>query len=150
MRIIVRFQQSNRQDSQKSNNDTFYRPPVPSAQCITWTEKYPDSAILMIYDDDEYSQGYGHIKEVFRALSKDHILHSFISDHDYRSSNEGNDIGYNFYVFDIRYQKNIESAQLIKVEFKFYFSAGIYAYAQVLTRKVVIINSDGQRHFDLN
>ena len=39
--IIVGFQQQDRQDSQNQNNDTFYRPPVTSAQCIIGTEKIP-------------------------------------------------------------------------------------------------------------
>ena len=43
--IIVGFQQSDRQNYQKLNNDTFYRPPLTSAQCIIGTEKNPDSAI---------------------------------------------------------------------------------------------------------
>ena len=42
-----------------------------------------------------------------------------MSDHDFRSSNDGNDFAYNLYVFDIRYQKKFEIAQPIKVEFKF-------------------------------
>ena len=59
--------------------------------------------------------------------------------------------GYNLYVFDIRYQKNIESAQPIKVEFKFSEDApaGIYGYALVLTNKLISKSSVGQRHFGL-
>ena len=34
--IIVGFQQRERQDSQNLANDTFYRPPVTSAQCIEY------------------------------------------------------------------------------------------------------------------
>ena len=149
--IIVGFQQSDRQKSQNENIDTFYRPPVMSAQCIIGIEKYPDSAILLIYTDDDYSQGYGQIKEAFKALTKDDILIPYISDHDFRSSNDGNNIGYKLYVFDITYQKNSESAQPIKVEFKFegVVPAGIYGYALVLTSKKISISSDGQRHFDL-
>ena len=149
--IIIGFQQQDRQNSQNENNDTFYRPPVTSAQCIIGTEKYPDSSILLNYDDDDYNQGYGQIKEAFRALTKDDILQPYISDNDFRSSNNNNDIGYNLYVFDIRYQKNFENAQPIKVEFKFdgVVPAGIYGYALVLTNKKISISSDGQRHFDL-
>ena len=44
--------------------------PVSSAQCIIGTEKYPDSATLLNYDDDDYSQGYGLIKEAFKLLQK--------------------------------------------------------------------------------
>ena len=133
------------------NNDTFYRLLVTSAQCIIGTEKYPDSGILLNYNDDNYSQGYGQIKEAFKALTKDNLLQQYISDADFRSSNDGNNIGYNIYAFDIRYQKKFESSQPIKVEFKFdgLFLAGIYGYALVLTNRLVSISSDGQRMFNL-
>ena len=131
--IIIGFQQQDRQNSQNENNDTFYRPSVISAQCIIGTEKYPDSSILLNYNDDDYNQGYGQIKQAFRALTKDDILQPYISDHDFRSSNNNNDIGYNLYVFDIRYQKDFENSQPTKVDFKFdgVISAGIYGYALV-------------------
>ena len=135
--IIIGFQQSDRQNSQNEKNDTFYRPSVTSAQCIIGTEKYPDPGILLNYNDDDYNQGYGQIKQAFRALTKDDILQPYISDHDFRSSNNNNDIGYNLYVFDIRYPKDFENSQPIKVEFKFdgAIPAGIYGYALVLTNK---------------
>ena len=150
--IFVGFQQNDRQNDQNLNNDTFYRPLVTSAQCIIGTEKYPDSGILLNYNDDDYSQGYGKIKEAFKALTKDNLLQQYISEHDFRSSNDGNNIGYNIYAFDIRYQKIFESSQPIKVEFKFdgVVSAGIYGYALVLTNRLISISLDGQRMFDLN
>ena len=133
------------------NNDTFVRLPVISAQVVIGTERYPDSAILLNYDDDDYAQGYGLIKEAFKALTKDDILQPYISENDFRSSNNNNDVGYNIYAFDIRYQKNFENAQPIKVEFKFSenIDAGIYGYALVLTNKLISISSDGRRMFDL-
>ena len=72
--IFIAFQQMERQNDQNLNNDTFYRMPVTSAQCIIGTEKYPDNSILLNYDDDDYSQGYGQIKEAFIALTKDNTL----------------------------------------------------------------------------
>ena len=117
--INVGFQQSDRQHDQILNNDTFHGPPVTSAQCIIGTDKYPDSAILLNYNDDEYSQGYGLMKQDFQDLTKDDILELYISDNDFRSSNDGNNIGYNLYVFDIRYQKTFESEQPKKVDFNF-------------------------------
>ena len=151
MYIFVAFQQNDRQNDQNLNNDTFVRLPVISAQVVIGTERYPDSAILLNYDDDDYSQGYGQIKEAFRALTKDDILKPYISEDDFRSSNEGNNVGYNIYAFDIRYQKNFENAQPVKVEFKFSenIDAGIYGYALVLTNRLISITSDGQRMFDL-
>ena len=149
--IFVAFQQNDRQHDQQLNNDTSYRHPVSSAQCIIETEKYPNNATLLNYDDDDYSQGYSQIKEAFKALTKDNILQPYISEADFRSSNDGNDIGYNIYAFDIRYQKNFESSQPIKVEFKLdgVIPSGIYGYALVLTNKLISISSDGQRMFDL-
>ena len=149
--IFVAFQQNDRQHDQNLNNDTFVRLPVISAQVVIGTKRYPDSSILLNYDDDYYSQGYGLIKEAFKALSKDDILQPYISEDDFRSSNDGNNIGYNIYAFDIRYQKNFENAQPVKVEFKFSenIPAGIYGYALVLTNKLISISSDGQRMFDL-
>ena len=148
---FVAFQQNDRQHDQNLNNDTFLRLPVISDQVVIGTERYPDSAILLNYEDDDYSQGYGQIKEAFRALTKDDIIKPYITEDDFRSSNEGNNIGYNIYGFDIRYQKNFENAQPVKVEFKFSknINAGINGYALVLTIKLASISSDGQRMFDL-
>ena len=149
--VFVGFQQNDRQHDQNLNNDTFVRLPVISAQVIIGTERYPDSAILLNYEDDDYSQAYGQIKEAFKALTKDDILQPYISEDDFRSSNNNNDVGYNIYAFDIRYQKNFENAQPVKVEFKFSenIDAGIYGYALVLTNRLISITSDGQRMFDL-
>ena len=148
---FVAFQQNDRQNDQDLNNDTFYRPLVTSAQCIIGTEKYPDSGILTNYNDDDHSQGYGQFKEAFKALTKDNLLQQYISEHDFRSYNDGNNFGYNIFAFDLRYQKNFESSQPIKVEYNFdgVVPTGIYAYGLVLTIKLISISSDGQRMFDL-
>ena len=128
--IFVIFRQNDRQHDQNLNNDTFVRLLVISAQVVIGTERYPDSGILLNYDDDDYSQGYGQIKEAVEALSKHDILKPYITEDDYRSSNEGINIGYNIYAFDIRYQKNLENAQPVKVEIKFSenIPAGIYGW----------------------
>ena len=150
--IIIGFQQQDRQDSQYLNNDTFCRLPVVSAQCIIGTEKYADTGILINYDDDDYSQGYSQTKEGFRALTKDDILQPYIGDDNFRTSDvRADDVDYNLYVFDIRYQKTFTKFQPYKVEIQF---DGVVpndsnGYALVLTNKLVSISSDGQLHFDL-
>ena len=132
--IIIRFQQRGRQDSQNLNNDTFCRLRVVSAQCIIGTEKYPDAGILLNYDDDDYTQGYQQIKEAFKALTKCDILQPYIGDDNFRTSNAAaNYIGYNLYVFDIRYQKNFTNSQPIKKEGV--VPNDINGYALVLTNK---------------
>ena len=104
--FIAGFQLSDRQHNQGLDNDTFHRPPVISVQCKIGTKKYPDSAIFLNYNDDDYSQAYGQMKEAFRVLSKDDILKPYKSDNNFRSTNDGKIIGYNLYFFDIRFQKN--------------------------------------------
>ena len=59
------------------------------------------------------------MKEIFGAVTKDDILQPYISDQDFRSSNvRADDVGYNLYVFDIRYHQNFTASQPNKVEFK--------------------------------
>ena len=143
--ITIGFQQRDRQDFPSLNNDTFCRIPVSSAQSIIGTEKYPDASLLLNYDDDDYSQRYTQIKEVFRALKKDDVLQPYISDDAFRASNTRVDkVGYNLYVFDIRYQQNFTAAQPIKVEFKFngVVPIGVKVYAVVLSNKLVSKTSD--------
>ena len=85
-------------------------------------------------------------------MTKDDILQPYKSDDNFRTSNAAaNDVGYNLYVFDIRYQKNFTNSQPIKVEFKFdgVFPNDINGYALLLANKLFSISSDGQRHFDL-
>ena len=136
--ITVGFQQRDRQDSQNLNNDTFYRPPVTSGQCNIGTEKYPDSGILLNFDDDDQLQGYIQIKETFRDLTEDNILKPYISDNDFRSSNNHNDFGHNLYVFDTRCHKNLEIAQPVKVKIIFSenIPAGFFGYTSVLSNKL--------------
>ena len=93
--IFVAVQQMDRQNDQDLNNDTLYRPLVTSAQCIIGTEKYLDSGNLLSYNDENYSQGYGQIKEAFETLTKDDVLQPYISEHEFKSSNNGKNIGYN-------------------------------------------------------
>ena len=146
--IPVVFQQKDTQHDQNLNNDTFYR---ISAQCIIGAENYLDSGILLNYDDDDCSQRCAQIKEAFKAVTKDNILQPYKSEDYFRSSNDGDNFGYNVQNFVIRYQKNFESAQPIKVKFKFSENIpdGIYGYALVLTNGLVSIGSDEQRMCDL-
>ena len=85
-------------------------------------------------------------------MTKDDILQPYTSYDDLRTAKVRDDVvGYNLYVFDVRYQKNFTNSQPIKVEFKFVgvVPIDINGYALVLTNKMVSISSDGQRPFDL-
>ena len=149
--FFAAFQQNDWQHDQNLNNDTFCRLPIVSAQCIIGNEEYLDTGISLSFKDNEYRQGYPQIKEAFRALRHDNVLQPNTSENDFRSSNDGDDICYNIHIFDIRYQKNFDSSQPIKVKFKIdgAIPAGIYGYTLLLTNKLVSISSDGQRMFNL-
>ena len=144
------MQQNERQRNQNLKNDNFVRLALISAQVVIGTEKYPDCGILLNYNDDNYSQVSDQIKEAFRTLTEDNILQPYISKYYFRSSNDGNDVGYDIHAFDIRYHKTFENAQPLNVEIKFSenIPAGIYGYALVLTIRLASISSDGQRLFD--
>ena len=106
------------------------------------------------YDDGNYFQEDGQIKKAFRVLTKDDILQPYKFGHDFRSSNEGDDIGYNlitftFWIYDIK-NPRICSTNQCRV---FIFSKnscwdGLYGYALVSANKMVSISSNEQRPFD--
>ena len=79
MDIFV-FQQNDRQQDQSLNNDTFCSLPIVSAQGIIGNEKYPDTGILLNFNDDDYSQGYHQINEIFRSLTHDKTLQPYLSE----------------------------------------------------------------------
>ena len=150
--IFIGFQRGDRQDSQKLNNDNSSRLPTVSAQCVIPIEKNPDGGIMLIYDDDDYSQSYAQIKEAFRVLTKYDILQPCISLDKIRFSNiRVDDVGYTFYVVDISSHQNYTAFQPIKAEFKFdgVGPNDISGYVLVLTNKLVSISSPGQQHFNL-
>ena len=75
------------------------------------------------------------LRKALKALTEVNNLNPFTTDLDFRSSNEGDVIGYSLYVFDIRYQKNLKSAQLKTEESKKskVIPAEIYGYPLVIT-----------------
>ena len=77
-----------------------------------------------------------HLKPIYLIMTLDLLTRLMIMDKNY--------------VFDIRYQKKLQSAQPIKADFKFSekIPAGTYGYALVFANKLVNIISDGQHHFD--
>ena len=153
--IIVGFMQRGQFNQQHQNNDTFYRPTVVNAQTITGSEKFPDAGINCDYANDKFSQAYGEIVSCFKHLAKDDVLQPYITQKDFRSSNDYADSipGYNLYVFDIRHHQDHSSAQPIKVIFDFRpavpAATSSIGYALFLTNKKISISSDGNRQFDL-
>ena len=102
-------------------------------------------------NDEDYSKGFGQIKEASEALTEDDIFQSYISDQDFRSSNEANGFGFTLYVLDIRHKENFTAPQPSKVGIKLngFGPNDIIFNALVLTITLISIGSDRQWHFDL-
>ena len=150
---IIGVQRRDGQDSQNLKNNTFCRLAVTSAQCNIGIKKYPDAGILLNYDDDDYSHGYGQIDEAFRAITKDVTLQPYVLLDKFWSSNARTDeVEYNSFILDISYQQNLSASQPVKVEYKFdgLVPKDINGYGSVLTNQWVSIGSDRQTHFHLN
>ena len=90
--------------------------------------------------------------EAFRALAKGGLLWPCLYDHGFRSANvRADDVDYNLFVFDVRYQRIFTGSQPIKVEINFdvVVPYDVNGNALVLTNKLVSVRSGGQRRFDL-
>ena len=64
------------------------------------------------------------------------------------SSNDENDVSFQLYVFEIRYQKDFTAAHPTKKEFKIseVIPAGANGFALKLKNKLISNSSEGQRH----
>ena len=89
---------------------------------------------------------------MFRALTEDDVLQPYISDDDFKSSTVlVDDVGYNLYVFDKRYQLLFTTTWPKVVEFNFDWVVpnDKNVVALLLVNKLFSINLDAQRHFNL-
>ena len=133
--------QRNQFNQQHQNKDTIYRPSVVTAQAINGSEKPPDAGTNCNYAIHKYSQAYGEVVSCFRHLAKDDFLQPYITQKDFVTSNDYPDgnLGYNFYVFDIKHHQDFSSAQPIKVTFDFRpavpAATNLIGYALLLTNK---------------
>ena len=73
-------------------------------------------------------------------------------EHDFRSSNDGNSVFKKYTRFHLTYQKIFESAQPVKVDFKFSekIPAGIYGYGLLLTNKLAQTENECSIYFKSN
>ena len=71
------------------------------------------------------------------GLTKDNTIQFYLPEQGLGKSNRGDNVGFNLYVFSIRYRKIFMTAQTIKVEFKVSacVPAGAFGYALVLTKR---------------
>ena len=141
--IIVGFENNN-VNEQTHDANAFDIMNVTECYCKIGSEFYSEDRMNIIYGTNNYNEAF---KEVV-SINKDynglpHNIKQYINHRTFKSS-------YRIYVFDTRYQIDHIGPQPIQPNFKFSAAvADVICHALVLTRKVISVNSDGNKMVDI-
>ena len=142
--IIVGFEINNVYE-QTHDASTFDIMNVTESYCkIVGSEFYPEDRMSINYGTNNYNEAF---KEIV-SFNKDynglpHNIKPYKNHRTFKSS-------YRIYVFDTRYQSDHIGPQSIQLKFKFSAAvADVICHALVLTRKVISVNSDGNKMVDI-
>ena len=141
--IIVGFENNN-VNERTHDASTFDIMNITECYCKIGSEFYPEDRMNINYGTNNYNEAF---KEIV-SFNKDynglpHNIKPFINHRKFKSS-------YRIYVFDNRYQSDHIGPQPIQVNFKFSAEvADVICHALVLTRKVISVNSDGNKMVDI-
>ena len=141
--IIVGFENNN-VNEQTPDASTFDVMNVTECYCKIGSEFYPEDRMNVNYGTNIYNEAF---KEIV-SFNKDynglpHNIKPYINHRTFKSS-------YRIYVFDTRYQNDHIGPQPIQLNFKFGAAvADVICHALVLTRKVIRVNSDGNKMVDI-
>ena len=141
--IIVGFENNN-VNEQTHDASTFHIMYVTECYCKIGSEFYPEDRMNINYGTNNYNEAF---KEIV-SFNKDynglpHKIKPYINHRTFKSS-------YRIYVFDTRYQRDHIGPQPIKLNFEFSAAvADVICHALVLTRKVISVNSDGNKMVDI-
>ena len=117
---------------------------VTECYCKIGSEFYPEDRMNISYGANNYNEAF---KEIV-SFNKDynglpHNIKPYINHRTFKSN-------YRIYVFDTRYQSDHIGPQPIQLNFKFSDGvADVICHALVLTRKVISVNSDGNKMVDI-
>ena len=141
--IIVGFENNN-VNEQTHDASTFDTMNVTECYCKIGSEFYPEDRMNINYGTNNYNEAF---KEIV-SFNKDynglpHNIKPYINHRTIKSN-------YRIYVFDTRYQSDHIGPQPIQLYFKFSAAvADVICHALVLTRKVISVNSDGNKMDDI-
>ena len=141
--IIVGFE-NNIVNEQTHDASTFDVMNVTECYCKIGSEFYPEDRMNINYGTNNYNEAF---KEIV-SFNKDynglpHNIKPYINHRTFKSI-------YRIYVFDTRYQSDHIGPQPIQLNFKFSAAvADVICHALVLTRKVISVNSDGNKMVDI-
>ena len=141
--IRVGFENNN-VNEQTHDASTFDIMSVTECYGKIGSEFYPEDRMNINYGTNNYIEAY---KEIV-SYNKDynglpHNIKPYINHRIFKSS-------YRIYVFDARYQRDHIGPQPIQLNFEFSAAvADVICHALVLTRKVISVNSDGNKMVDI-
>ena len=141
--IIVGFENNN-VNEQTHDASIFGVMNVTECNCKIGREFYLEDRMYINYGTNNYNEAF---KEIV-SFNKDynglpHNIKPYINHRTFKSS-------YRVYVFDARYQSEHIGPQPIQINFKFSAAvADVICHALVLTRKVISVNSDGNKMVDI-
>ena len=141
--IIVGFENDN-VNEHTHDESTFDIMNVTECFWKIGSEFYPEDRMNIIYSTNDYNEAF---KEIV-SFNKDYNglpnnIKPYINHRTFKSS-------YRIYVFDTRYQSDYIGPQPIQLNFKFSAAvANVICHALVLTRKVISMNSDGNKMVDI-
>ena len=141
--IIVGFENNN-VNEQTHDASTFDIMNVTECYCKIGSEFYSEDRMNINYGANNYNEAF---KEIV-SFNKDynglpHNIKPYINHRTFKSS-------YRIYVFDTRYQSDHIGPQPIQLNFKFStLVADVICHALVLTRKVISVNSNGNKLVDI-
>ena len=141
--IIIGFENSN---VNEKTHDASTFDIINVAECYRKiaSEIYPEDRMNINSGTNNYNEAF---KEIVN-FNKDytglpHGIKPYINNRKFKSS-------YRIYVFDTRYQNYHIGPQPIQLNFKFSVAvADVICHALVLTRKVISVNSDGNKMVDI-
>ena len=117
---------------------------VTECYCKIGSEFYPEDRMNINYGTNNYNEALKEIvsfKKDYNGLP--HNIKPYINHRTFKSN-------YRIYVFDTRYQSDHIGPQPIQLNFKFSAAvADVICHALVLTRKVISVNSDGNKMVDI-
>ena len=137
--IMIAFEKNN-VNEQTHDASTFQIMNVTECYCKIGSEFHPEDRLNINYGANNYNEAF---KEIF-SINKDynglpHIIKPYTNRRTFKSS-------YRIYVFDTRNQSDHIGPQPIQLIFKFSAAvADVICHALVLTRKVISVNSDGNK-----
>ena len=141
--IIVGFENNN-VNEQTHDASTFEVMNVTECYCKIGSEFYPKDRMNINYGTNNFNEAYKEIVSFNKEYyGLPHNIKPYINHRTFRSS-------YRIYVFDTRYQRYHIGPQPIQLNFKFSAAvADVTCRALVLTRKIISVNSDGNKMVDI-